>query len=408
MEFEIRAIGEDEVQLFRTKLSRGFGADLSDKDEDGSERFKAIAPLARTRAAFAGTEMIGTLACFPFTLTVPGGSVAMGGTTMITVQATHRRRGALRAMMLDHLEDVRAAGEPVAGLWASEGSIYGRFGFATASQRHEIELDAGVIHFTEQDTEGDIRLIEADEAAKVLPGVYEKVQRSRPGMLSRAAPYWKWSVLYDPEPRREGKSAWRFAVHRGGDGDDGYVMYRQKEKWEGFLSRGKVAVGELIAITPAAHDGLWKYLTNIDLFPQVAFWNQPVDDELAWRITDPRRVARKVWDGLWLRMLDVPTALAARSYSVDGSIRIGVTDDLYPDNNGTYEIVSASGESECRKVDGDADLFMKVEALGAIYLGGQRLGTMARARRVHGSADAIRRADGFFGWDPAPWCADLF
>ncbi len=408
MDFEIRAIGEDEVHLFRTKLTRGFGGDLSDKDENGSERFSAIVPLVRTRAAFDGTEMIGTLACFPFSLSVPGGSVAMGGTTMITVQPTHRRRGALRAMMLDHLEDVRAAAEPLAGLWASETPIYGRFGFGIASHRHEIEADASLIHFTEDDTQGDIRLIEAEQAGDVLPGVYERLQRSRPGMLSRAAPHWKWSVFYDPERWREAMSAWRFAIHRGDDGDDGYVMYRQKEKWEGFLSRGEISVGELIAVTPAAHDDLWKYLMTIDLFPRVKFWNQPVDDELAWRITDQRRVARRLWDGLWLRVLDVPAALAGRSYAVDGSIRIGITDDLYPENDGTYEVVSVSGESECRRVEGDADLFMKVEALGAIYLGGQRLGPMARARLVHGTAEAIRTADGFFGWDPAPWCPELF
>ena len=174
-----------------------------------------------------------------------------------------------------------------------------------------------------------------------------------------------------------------------------------------------MSVGELQAGTPAAHDALWKYVTSIDLFPQVVYWNQPVDDELAWRITDPRRVMRKVWDALWLRVLDVPAALAARSYAMDGFLTIGVKDDLYPGNDGTYEVISDGGESKCRRVEDDPELYMNVAYLGAIYLGaiylgGRRLGTMARAGHVHGTADAVRKADAFFGWDPAPWCPEVF
>lgn len=408
MSFEIRPITEDEIEMFRTKLSRGFGGDLTDKDEDGTKRFKAIVPLARTRAAFEGSQMIGTLACLPFALTVPGGAVEMGGTTMVTVQPTHRRRGALRQMMLDHLEDVRDAGEPVAGLWASESSIYGRFGFGAATERHEVELDAESIHFTERASVGEIELIEADDAAEALPPIYERLRATRPGALGRTQDYWKWSVLYDPERWRDGMSARRYVLHHGPDGADGYAMYRQKEKWEGFLAEGKVSVVETFALTPGAHHALWSYLTNIDLFPNVKYWNQPVDDELAWRITDPRRVVRKVWDALWLRIIDIPAALAARSYGVDGELRVGIADDLFPENSGTFEISSSAGESSCTRVDGGAELTMGVDVLASAYLGGHSLGAAARAGRVEGGAEAIRRADGFFAWDPAPWCPEIF
>ena len=117
---------------------------------------------------------------------------------------------------------------------------------------------------------------------------------------------------------------------------------------------------------------------------------------------------RRVWDALWLRVLDVPGALAARSYAVDGSVTIGVKDDLYPDNDGTYKVISDGGESHCERVADDPDLHMDVASLGAIYLGGRRLGTMARAGHVHGTAEAVREADAFFSWDPAPWCPEVF
>jgi predicted acetyltransferase len=409
MGFDIRPIDDDEVRLFRTKLTRGFGGDVSEKEGDkGDERFRATVPLERTRAAFDGNDLIGTLGCLPYGLAVPGGSLPMAGTTMITVQQTHRRRGALRAMMADHFADVRSAREPLAGLWASESSIYGRFGFGVATERHEMEFDAGAVDLLGLGDSGQVRLVEPDEAATVLPPIYDKLAASRPGLLSRSDPYWKWRILYDPDEWREGSSARRYLVYRGADGDEGYVSYRQKEKWEGFLASGEVRVVEMVATTPAAHDGLWRYLADIDLFPRVKYWNQPIDDELAWRVDDPRRVVRKVWDAMWVRVLDVPTALAGRSYAIDGSIRIGLSDDVLPDNAGTYEITSAAGESTCIRVDAEPDLRMNADALGAIYLGGQRLGPLARAGRLRGTGEAIRKADGFFAWDPAPWCAEVF
>jgi predicted acetyltransferase len=410
MDLDMRSITEDEVNPFRSRLVQAFGDDLSAEDKEETLRhFLDRTPLERTRAVFDGDQIVGTLACYPLSLAVPGGELAMGGTTMVTVQPTHRRRGLLREMMLSHLHDVKEAGEPLAGLWASESSIYGRFGYGPASDRFEVDLDAATVHFVGEPAGGRISLVEADAAAAVLPGIYDRVRSTRPGMIDRSEAWWKWTVFYDPPRWRQGKSASRFAIHTGPDGVDGYVIYRQKEKWEGFLSTGKISIKELIAATSEAHEGLWRFVTNIDLFPNVHYWNQPVDDELGWRITDPRRVTRRRWDALWLRILDVPAALGGRAYPVEGILRIGVTDPLFPENDGTYEIRGTADGAECHR-DGDdgADLFVDIDALGAILLGGRRLWTMARAGRVHGSARAVRRADSFFTWDAAPWCPTVF
>lgn len=408
MEFDIRAITDDQVPEFRARFEEAFGRDVSDKDDDGDTRFKALLPLGRTRAAFAGGQIIGTAACYELGLTVPGGTVPMAGTTMVSVRSTHRRRGILSAMMLDHLDDARMRGEPVAGLWASESSIYGRYGYGAATERHSVELDTSSVRFADSSATGTAKLIEADEAAAVFPPIYEAVVQSRPGMLARDEADWKWTTFYDPAHWREGLSSKRFVVHTGPSADDGYAIYRQKDKWQGFIPEGSVRVAQLIAASPGAHQGLWSFLTSIDLFPQVSAWNQPVDDELSLRIQDPRRVKRYVWDALWLRILDVSAALEARAYAADGAIRLGITDKRFPDNDATYEVVSSDGESRCVKVDGPAEVTMNVDSLGSLYLGGGQIGPLARAHRVHGPAEAIQRAGRFFGWRPAPWCPFVF
>jgi predicted acetyltransferase len=407
VDLTVRPIAKDENLVFRERLSRVFGFDVED-DPDAEPRFLAQVPLDRTRCAFDGDDLVGTLASFEFDVTVPGGTpLPMAGTTMVTVQPTHRRRGVLREMMASHLEDARRHDEPLAGLWASESSIYGRFGFGLAADMVTVELDARAIDFETSGPVAGIRFVDSGEARSALPPVYDRVRSTRPGMLSRSDAWWRWRTLYDPSKWRDGASAKRFAVHTGGDGIDGYVIFRQKERWDEF-PEGRIDVVELLAASNEAHDALWRFVTNIDLFPKVRYWNQPVDDELRWRVREPRRVQRKVSDSLWLRILDVERALAARAYPVPGTLRVGVRDRLFPDLDGTYELAVDAAGASCRRTGGEADLYLDIDVLGAVYLGGRHLWSLHRAGRVHGTLATLRRADALFSWDPAPWTTSVF
>jgi predicted acetyltransferase len=408
MDITVRPITEDEILAFRTSITEAFGSDLPEDDVEGEERFLEQLPLERTRCAFDGSDLIGTLGTFEYDVTVPGGAaLALAGTTMVSVAPTHRRRGALRLMMLAHLEDARAHGEAFAGLWASESSIYRRFGFGLAADMVEVELDARALDFGSDEPVTQIRRLDAAEAKTSLPVVYDRVRTTRPGMLSRPDAWWKWRTFYDPQQWRNGASAKRYVVHECADGIDGYVIYRQKEKWEAF-PEGKISIIELLASTGEAHDALWRYITGIDLFPKVTYWNQPVDDELHWRVTEPRRVQRKISDSLWLRILDVERALSSREYPVPGTLRIGVHDAIFPDLEGAYLLTVGEEGASCTRTDDEPEVYMDIDALSAVYLGGRQLWSLARAGRVHGTSDTIRKADAMFSWDPAPWTVSVF
>ena len=303
--------------------------------------------------------MIGTLAAFPFDITVPGGAaVAMAGTTMVTVQPTHRRRGALTAMMREHLDDARARAEPLAGLWASESVIYGRFGFGSATENDQVEMHGPRIDLREEG--GNLRFVAAEESLDVLAGVYDSVWRHRPGMLSRTPAWWKNEILFDPTRWRDGASPLHAVLHESYGIPDGYALFRQKPEWGEAFPVGQVRVKELIAASDDAHTGLWRFLTSVDLFPEIRYSNAPVDDSLRWKVADPRRVTRKRWDALWLRVLDVPTALAARTYAADGSLRFRLTDRFRPDNDGVYELEVVEGSGVCERVRGaEPDLVVR-------------------------------------------------
>ncbi|MGB5169467.1 MAG: GNAT family N-acetyltransferase [Acidimicrobiia bacterium] len=406
MEITTRPIVAEETVPFREAIVSGFGEDLDDEAFPPGW-FDDLVPLDRTVAAFEGDRIVGTLGAFPFHVTVPGGaSIAMAGTTIVTVAATHRRRGVLTSMMRDHLEDGRRRGEPLAGLWASESLIYGRYGFGVATENNAIEIDQNRVSVGGD--AGSVRLVTTEEAIKLFPAVYEMERVGRPGMLSRTDMWWKHH-FDDPSAGRQGFSALRCALHETNGHADGYAVYRQKPNWESGFPDGKISIRELIAPAAFAHTGLWRYLTSIDLFPQVEYWNLPVDDPLAWKVPDHRRIKRKRWDALYVRILDVVQALEARTYAVDGVVRLTIDDPSLPDVGGSFELAVTEGIGSCRRVDdATTDVRLGTTDLASLYLGGNGAAALARAERIRGAEESIVLLGRMFRGDVAPWCEEVF
>lgn len=406
--YDIRTITDADTEMFRSRVSRGFGSD-PESDDASRERFNAIFDLERTLAAFDGKEMIGTGAGFSLGLTVPGGvEVPMGGTTVVTVQPTHRRRGVLRSLMDRHLDDVAERGEPLVGLWASESSIYGRFGYGPATRRHMAKLDARAVELLHEASTGSVKLLESGDADPVLRATYEAARPRRAGMLARSDAWWTHRLLADPESWREGKSKIRYAVYEEWGSVTGYASYRQKSKWDDFVAQGEVDIIEVIAITPEAHSGLWAFLTNIDLFPNVEWWNMPVDDPLLWKLSDPRRLKRELADALWVRVMDVPAAVSARAYDSEGMVVFQLADPTRPQTSGTYRLEVSDGVGQCESADASADVSFEADILGSLYLGGADAIAMAAAGRIEGEPEAVRTLHRLFRSDQPPWCPEVF
>src|SRR4051812_41561166 len=157
-------------------------------------------PLDRMHAGFEDGQIVGGAGAFPYDFSVPGGSLPCAGVTVVGVYPTHRRRGVLRAMMQAQLGDVHERGEPIAALWASEETIYGRFGYGVASWAGDIELPRTYGAFARPlDRRGPVRFVTREEAFELFPPVYEALRRERPGMPSRSESWWKNRKLRMPE-----------------------------------------------------------------------------------------------------------------------------------------------------------------------------------------------------------------
>ena len=234
-----------------------------DPTSERMERFSKNLPIERMHAAREKGTIVGGAGAFPFEMTVPGGTVPTAGVTVVGTFPTHRRRGVLRSMMRAQLDDVHEREEPVALLWASEETIYGRFGYGMASFAGEVELAREYSAFARPlAPEGRLRIVDADEAAQLFPKVWNAVRRRTPGMLSRTSNWWQLRILFEV-PGQEGGPK-RFVVLERDGRPEGYAVYRHKPKWDGGVSASELEVVEAVALDGRATAEIWRYLFDID------------------------------------------------------------------------------------------------------------------------------------------------
>jgi predicted acetyltransferase len=296
-----------------------------------------------------------------------------------------------------------AAAEPVAVLWASEGGIYGRFGYAVAARRARLSVPRSAAYRAGVPT-GRVRLLDVEAAAPVLRRVHARVVPRRVGWISRPEVGWR-TWLHDPERHRRGASAYRFAVT-----DDGYVVFRAKPGVDDRGPRFEVQVHELVPATPYAHATLWRFLLDLDFGAEVVHRNVAVDDPLLLLLANPRAAAVTVSDSLWVRLVDVDRALAARRYAAPCDLVLEVTDALCPWNAGRWRLeVGADCAAQVQRTDAEADLRCDTSELAATYLGDTRWTALAAAGRVTElRPGAVLAASRSFAEDAAPHCPELF
>jgi predicted acetyltransferase len=405
--YPIRPVNMSELPQFMRAGEHAFNSNWPADEFIEIER-KVFEP-ERSLAAFDGDEIIGTAAIMSFDLIVPEGEVAAAGVTGVSVMPSHRRRGVLTSLMRTQLADIAAGPEPVAALFASESVIYGRYGYGPASGqlRYEIKRGEGAISVP-----GDaprLRIVEPRDSAESLKQVYETIRPTRPGMMSRSPAFWE-VVLADPAFFRDGNSPMRCLLAADDSGPRGYALYATKPDW---TEGATIDVEELFAADHATLAALWADLLSRDLAGRVTAGSRPVDDPLLHLLADPRRTRARYTDGLWIRLIDLPAALAARSYSAAVDVVIEITDDWLPANAGRWRLVAggpAGGtKPSCERTTAEPDLRMPVAALGAAYLGGTRLGGLATAGVIiQDRAGAVAELSTAMWWDPAPWAATHF
>jgi predicted acetyltransferase len=402
---EIRTITDDEREAWIRAVDLSFSAITKD------DEIASVLPVIETDRSFAavdGGRFVATSAAITFRMVVPGGNRVPGaGITAVGVNPTHRRRGINTRMMAALLDQAAERGEPFAALFASEGGIYGRFGYGLASFLTEFQSDATRMDYVRGvEISGSIELVSKEEALPIISRIYDA--SLRPGGPERADA--DRDLVFSHLHEEERDKPWFYAIHRDDGGEpDAYAVYTMKHEWPRSIPTGTVDVKESMASTSDGYAAIWRYVFDIDLVSTVTAWNRPPDEPLMLLLREPRRLRAGLVDGLWVRLVDIPAALGARRYALDGRLVVEVSDAFRPATAGRYELIVEDGVGRCEQTDAEPDVVGSVNVLGSVYLGGVSFSQLAEASRVEVRNEKILpEADTMFSSNPAPWCPWAF
>lgn len=410
---EIRPTTDEDLDVFVDTVHAAFGRFPDTPVEGGGLWWSALEMDRCLLALAADGRPVGTAGAHSFELTLPGETIVPApGVTAVGVLPSHRRQGVLSAMMRHQLGELRARGEFLSVLLASEATIYGRFGYGPATYTQELTVprhraalapprasataDAPV---TGAD-HGSVEVLRSAGCGEILEGVYDRYRRAQPGALSRPHRWWALRAgqpPISPAPRY-------VALHRDADGvPNGYASYSLGEP------ETTLTVDETIATDAAVFTALARFVLNHDLVSRVVFKHVPPQHPLRWQLADFR--AGKVsgdMDWLWVRLLDVPRALTARGWFADGELVLDV-EDPFLGEHGRHLLTVRDGKADCVPTDREPDLSLDVRDLGSVYLGGTTPSTLVRAGHIRAHRpDAATLADALFRSDRTPHCLHWF
>ncbi|MEV2275501.1 GNAT family N-acetyltransferase [Nocardiopsis sp. NPDC049922] len=385
--------------------------------ETAEERLESIRPLIdahgydRILVATDGDEVVGAVNAFPFEMTMPGGPRPVAGVTGVGVWPTHRRRGVLSALMRRQLRDLRDRGESLAALWASEGGIYGRFGYGAASMEAELTVaqpHSALIPDAPRDPALTLRLLGAEEARDQVAEVFRRQAPAQIGRFQREEVWWD-RALKDTRDARGDRSALKVALVSDADGPVGYALYRTRAEYGQAGWYSELRVNELVAATPAARVALYDHVFNRDLVARVVVENTAVDDPLWNLLADRQRIGAVPITALWMRLVDVPAALVGRSYAAPVETVVEVADRYAPWNAGRWRIKADEDGAGVELTDDAPDLSLDVSHLGAAFLGQHTLAARVAAGVVtEHTPGAAARLDAALRVPHAPVCGMIF
>lgn len=410
-------VGEDRKDEFLAVDRLAF-ASSSSPEVDAQVPFTV--PLDRAMGVQAPDGRLAAVhGSYPFRLPVPGGEVPCAGLTWVGVRPDERRRGLLTSMIATHVERSLARAEPVSALFAAEEAIYGRFGYGCAADAARLTLprraalrpvagsDALTVRF---------EAVDADRHDDLVHGLHVAAGAGRPGWVARSTPELRRRILVDPEQWRGGAEPMQIAtVHASTGPARGFALLRRTARWGDAGPEFTVEVLAAVALDAAATHRLWTFLLDLDLTVTVSTPKLPVDDVLLSLLVDHRSARPRLEDNLWVRLLDLPTALAGRRYVAPLDTVVEVTDALVPANAGRWRLRTHAPDGtgtwamSVERTHDDAQLRADVRELGAAYLGGRSLAAFVTAglveERVAGTG---MRAAAAFGWPVAPLCSWTF
>ncbi|GEM_PF-109173 len=366
---------------------------------------------------FGPEHPVGTFVDYDKTLNAGGAEpVPARLITGVTVNPGFRRRGILKHMMTSRLAAAVQEGAAVAALTASEGGIYGRFGFAPATREQEVAFnvtEAGEGFALRVPSTGRVLPVDPSTLEELLKETFVQFHARTRGSVGRSPAYWKaGTARWEPGNITSWNRRLRAVVHVTEEGEVGGYAVFTHEGWDS--DPHTLRVHDMIAADAVSRRELIRHLAQMDLIQRIVMKQAPVQDTFSQMLVNPRAAAVKsVHDHLWVRVLDPVAALEGRAWGADGDFTLTLIDPLGI-SSGTYALRIRGGSAEVSPVSAeDAEpaqhVTMEAETLGALYLGDVSVLTLRDAGRVSALGEvAWEQLAAVVDLPGAPYCATHF
>ena len=394
---EMRSITPEEFLPWLSAESRAHGNRLNHDPEVLRPHFD----LDRSIAVFDQGQIVGGSHSHSLVISTPGSSAIVAGVSNVAVQPTHRRQGVMTQMMQHQIRDIHEREEPLAALFASESLIYGRFGYGVGSLYEQWSIPREHNSYAQPFRDnGNITFVHPSNIPTVLPDISKRSTANRAGVVQKSMHHWQQEAQA-PEHLEGGQGGLFYACCQTNEGTEGYVIYRIRDR--------VLYVNELMATSKVAYRCLWRFCFDTDLVTRTEANKRPVDDALPWMLADPRRLQRNIRDGLWLRIIDVHSALKQRYYSKNDALVLEIKDELCPWNQASFRLEGSTEGATCYLSSESPDLTLPISALASTFLGAVTFSTLAQAGLIQeGKSGALKRADAMFEVEQQPWTPNNF
>ncbi len=326
-------------------------------------------------------RMLAVLTNLPFAMYVDGARIPMGGIAGVASLPEYRRGGNVGQLLVECIRETREQGMPLSGLYPFKQSFYRRYGWEVASAWNMtvIPMDqlapyrafGGVV----------TRHWRASEDWAELNAIYDRWARQRRGYMVRdTQAHWKeWvNAQWRPEDQQWHAAVWR---PEAGAPPEGYVYYRV-DKPDG---KNRLAVKEMIALTPEAERGLWGFVAQHDSACDTVGIRMRRSYPIWHLAENAGGIDAKLTSGPMLRIVDVKGAFESRPWPthVNGSVTIGFADEHAPWNHGTWQVSFEGGRAAVRSAPGATeDLAAAVQTWSQMYAGLVGPEQQARSQRL--------------------------
>lgn len=320
---------------------------------------------------------------------VPGVVLPAQMVTEVTVRGTHRRRGILTSVMTGALRRAQDQGLPLSLLTASEGGIYGRFGFGVAAYSNavRVKVERG-LHIRPEVRRAleDSGLRTFVPSWEAFPALFEDAfaafQEATPGQTNHTQAYRQRAAgVSNPWAIPGADHDWRpLVVVDAAGAVRGYAITFAKE----IDDHPTLVVADLGAADRLAELALWEALAATDLITRLRWRQAPLDFFLPAALVDVRDVdviSRE--DHLWARVLDVAAVFSQRGLAEDGELVLRVSDRLGL-IDGDYLIRREGGETVVGRGEkaGVPLVELDAESLGTVAFCAARVADLAAVGRL--------------------------